>query len=82
MEVEVVTPVEVAAVPVGLSFAEFEAYLDFAFASEAELIKAASKLNNHPALVGTDHVSFMGLMGREEMVRHVAKLTARISEAA
>jgi hypothetical protein len=40
----------------------------------ADLIREAGKLNNSPALVGTDHVSIMGMMDHAEMVLHVAKL--------
>lgn len=39
-----------------------------------DLIREAGKLNNSPALVGTDHVSIMGMMDHAEMVLHVAKL--------
>lgn len=40
----------------------------------SDLIREAGKLNNAPALVGTDHVSIMGMMDHAEMVLHVAKL--------
>jgi len=42
----------------------------------AELIREAGLLNNHPALINTDHVSIMGLMDRDECERHVEKLRA------
>lgn len=40
----------------------------------ADLIREAGNLNNHPALVNTDHVTIMGMMDHAEMVLHVAKL--------
>lgn len=40
----------------------------------SDLIREAGKINNHPELVGTDHVSIMGMMDHAEMVLHVAKL--------
>jgi hypothetical protein len=40
----------------------------------SDLIREAGKLNNSPTLVGTDHVSIMGMMDHAEMVLHVAKL--------
>lgn len=42
--------------------------------ASSELIREAGQLNNHPELVGTDHVSIMGMMNHAEMVLHVAKL--------
>ena len=39
-----------------------------------ELIQEAGKLNNHPVLVNTDHVTFMGFLDRDECEKHVAKL--------
>lgn len=45
----------------------------------AELIAEAGRLNNHPALVGVDHVSFMGFMTRDEMERHVEKLRSYVA---
>jgi len=48
--------------------------------TEFELIKEAGKLNNHPKLVGQDHVSIMGMMTRDQMVKHVERLKAQIAE--
>lgn len=42
----------------------------------SDLIREAGTLNNRAALVGTDHVSIMGMMDHAEMVLHVAKLRA------
>lgn len=48
--------------------------------TEAELIREAGKLNNHPKLVNVDHVTFMVFMNRSEMIKHVQKLKDRISD--
>lgn len=47
--------------------------------SEAELIREAGKLNNHRKLVNTDHVTIMGFMDRDQMVKHVRKLKELIA---
>ena len=46
--------------------------------TEFELIREAGKLNNHPKLVNSDHVFIMGMMSREEMVKHVERLKAQV----
>jgi len=46
----------------------------YAVTRRAELIAEAGRLNNHPALVNVDHVTFMGFLDLAECERHVAKL--------
>lgn len=62
------------------------AAIEFLTAKKAEatrndFIREAGELNNHPALVNVDHVSFMGMMDRDECERHVANLRERIERA-
>ena len=49
--------------------------------SRAQLIAEAGRLNNHPELVNTDHVTFMALLDRDECQWHVEKLRARVAGA-
>lgn len=44
------------------------------------LIQEAGRLNNHPALVSVDHVTFMGFMDVAECRAHVAKLKGMIKD--
>lgn len=45
-----------------------------------DLIQEAGRLNNHPKLVNTDHVTFMGFLDRDECQKHVEKLMDMIGE--
>lgn len=44
------------------------------------LIQEAGRLNNHPALINVDHVTFMGFMDVAECRKHVAKLKGMIAD--
>jgi hypothetical protein len=44
------------------------------------LIQEAGRLNNHPALISVDHVTFMGFMDVAECRQHVAKLKGMITD--
>lgn len=54
--------------------------MDTATASRQELIREAGKLNNHPALVNTDHVTIMGMFSRDECAAQVEYMRKLVRE--
>lgn len=50
-------------------------------AERKALITEAGRLNNHPSLVNSDHVTFMALLGIEECRIHVACMRGYIADA-
>lgn len=56
------------------------ARISAAVSERMALIQEAGRLNNHPALIAADHVTFMGFMDVAECRAHVAKLKGMIAE--
>ncbi len=54
---------------------------DLATMDRNALIWEAGMLNNHWALVNTDHVTFMALLDEAACRQHVEKLRRRVAEA-